>query len=171
VADRQDCETGAALRWRLELRDQERVMLRDNRGLHVRNGNFELRVIRPGCRRIGQPIDRCHHDKHSEQPFQAPTRHGPCCPGSSHCAQDINKVLNTNSRASARVRFNADVLRCLVGVSLRTRMQEDPCVRYPLAVTSAALDRTGPYPQGIHPMHECILRSHVLSCGGRVHSA
>ncbi len=85
-------------------------MLRGTCGLHVRNGNFELSVIRPGCRRIRQAINRRYQNKHSEQPFEVPAGCGICWPGSRHCAQDISKVRKTNSGASAHVRFNSEIL-------------------------------------------------------------
>jgi hypothetical protein len=78
VADRQGSGTGVVLPRRLKDRDQESPVRREIRGLPVRCGNSELSVIRTGRWRIGQAIDRCQHDQHSEQPCQTPARASPC---------------------------------------------------------------------------------------------
>jgi hypothetical protein len=117
VADRCSRKTGAALERKLEHCGPERPGQHDSCRLLVRSGNFELSVIRPGGRRIGQPINRCHHDKQGEQQCQAPDRPDRNCPGSSHC-ESMHCVDNsTNKRpkpVQERILSTIQLMKCVV---------------------------------------------------------
>jgi hypothetical protein len=79
--------------------DRKRPGCRKTHGLFVRTGKSELSVIRSGRWRIGQPVNRCRYNEHSEQPCQAVDRVDPCRPGSMHCdlmhcGQDSSKTID-----------------------------------------------------------------------------
>ncbi len=126
MADLDHRETGAVLRWRLEHCGQERPMCRETRWLR---GNCELSAIRLGRWRIGQPIDRCHNDKHNEQPRQEPVRLAPCCSGWMHQVQDSNKLRLGNPSTVVTLRPSGVACACARRIpkpdSLRERQSAD----------------------------------------------